>query len=78
MSELTSCNYCSLCQIKRQAKAQGKKVTVLCDADWGAGGFNVYVHPKDVNIRKLDGSEDGERACYRQSWMMEIPSQCEC
>ena len=78
MGELTSCNYCRLKSIERRAKEQGKKVTVLNDARWGMGGSNVYTHPKKINIKKLEGGEDGPRAEYRVSWMMTIPARCEC
>jgi hypothetical protein len=78
MSELTPCNYCNLNRIKRRAKENGMKVTVLNDARWGMGGSNVYVHPKGLKIEKLGGAEDGPREKYRVSWMMEIPSRCEC
>jgi hypothetical protein len=57
MSELTQCNHCSLIGIRRRAKQSGKKVTLLTDARWGMGGVNVYVHPKDVNVRLLDGGD---------------------
>ncbi len=78
MGEFTSCNYCKLQGIKRRAKEDGLTVTVLGDANWGMGGENVYVHPKDINISQLAGGEDGPRAKYRVSWMMGIGSRCEC
>jgi hypothetical protein len=78
MSELTRCNYCSLEQIKRDAKAEGKSVTVLSDAKWGMGGLNVYVHPKTVDVRALKGGEDGERKKYHVSWFMKLSSSCAC
>ena len=74
----TQCNYCSLKAIRREAKAKGKKVTVLNDAKWGMGGFNIYVHPPDINIRKLTGGEDGAREKYRSAWMWEIGKHCTC
>jgi hypothetical protein len=77
-AEMGICNYCILKSIKKEAQKAGFKVTVLHDAVWGFGGVNVYIHPKDVNIRKLPGGEDGERAQYRSAWMMEIGSRCEC
>jgi hypothetical protein len=54
------------------------KVTKLHDATWGMGGVNIYVHPKDVDISKLPGGEDGERAKYHESWYMELPKSCHC
>ena len=78
MSELTPCNHCRLESIKRRAKQNGMKVTVINDARWGMGGSNVYVHPNGLKIEKLGGGEDGPREKYRVSWMMEIPARCEC
>jgi len=78
MSELTSCNYCSLQRIKARAKSENKKVTVLADSTWGLGGLNVYVHPKGIKIKDLIGGEDGERKKYRVSWFMALGNHCEC
>lgn len=78
MSELTPCNFCNLNRIKRRAKENGMKVTVLNDPRWGMGGSNVYVHPKGLKIEKLPGGEDGPRSKYFASWMMEIPARCNC
>ena len=78
MSELTSCNFCNLGRIRRDAKVKGMKVTILNDASWGMGGSNVYVHPKEIKIEKLDGGENGCRLEFRVSWMMEIPNRCQC
>lgn len=72
------CNYCRLQEIRRGAKKLGQKVTILSDAMWGAGGKNVYVHPKDVKISHLMGGEDGERKKYRVLWAKEIPNGCCC
>lgn len=72
------CNYCSLRITKNRAKKRGMKVTVLRDAKWGMGGVNVYVHPENVNIKELEGGEDGERAKYRESWLMSLPEGCAC
>jgi len=78
MSELTTCNYCNLKNIKREAKAVGKKVTILDDAEWGLCGRNIYVHPPEINIRLMKGGEDGPRSKYRIAWMKEISKICCC
>jgi hypothetical protein len=78
MSELTRCNYCSLQRIKEDAKAEKRKVTILADARWGMGGVNVYVHPPGVNIKKLEGGEDGPRKRYFVSWFMALTQHCAC
>jgi hypothetical protein len=76
MSELTQCNFCRLKGIKERAKKSGEKVTTL-KANWGLGGMNVYVHPKDVNIRKLD-EEGTSRKAFWKGWLMEVGNKCEC
>lgn len=81
MSELTPCNYCSLQRIKARAKQEKMKITVLSNATWGMGGYNIYKHPKNINIRKLAKSnreDDKELNQYCVSWMMEIPDRCCC
>lgn len=78
MSELTTCNYCNLKRIRRNAKAKGMKVTILRDAHWGMGGENIYVHPREIKIAEFPGGEDGPRSHYFASWMMKIPNKCQC
>lgn len=78
MSERTLCNYCTLRKIKQDAKEKGTKVTILDDAKWGMGGFNIYVHNRKLKISDIPGGEDGDRAQYRAAWMMSIPKHCEC
>lgn len=78
MSELTSCNYCSLQRIRADAKRERKRVTVLADARWGMGGVNVYVHPRDVNVRLLDGGEEGPRRKFHVAWFMQLTAHCAC
>lgn len=68
-------NYDTFQRIKERAKTNGLKVTKLYDAHWGMGGVNVYVHPKEIDILKLSGDEDGERAKYRVAWFMELPTE---
>jgi hypothetical protein len=78
MSELTQCNYCSLKVIRHDAKLEKMKVTILSDANWGMGGVNVYIHPRNINIKELPGGEDGERKKYRVAWFMSLGNHCEC
>lgn len=78
MSELTRCNYCSLEAIKRKAKHDKQRVTILNDARWGMGGVNVYVHPKDVSVRTIEGGEEGPRKKYFVCWFMELSGHCVC
>jgi len=74
MGELTTCNYCSLQAIKQRAKENNLKVTLL-QSNWELGGIDVYVHPKDVKVRKLD---DRERKKYKVAWFMELSDHCCC
>jgi hypothetical protein len=72
MSDLTATNKETLDIIRYRAEEKGMKVTLLRDAKWGMGGFNVYVHPKEVSIADLPGGEDGEREQYREAWLMSL------
>ena len=74
MSDLTICNYCSLQAIKQRAKENNLKVTLL-QSNWELGGIDVYVHPKDVKVKKLD---DREREKYRVAWFMELSDHSCC
>ncbi len=78
MSELTQCNFCRVRDIKRRAKKDGMKVTLMQDCNWGLEGTNIYVHPPEVNVRKMEGGEDGPRSKYRVGWAMSIGSSCSC
>ena len=75
MGELTACNYCNLQKIRKQAKKEGLRVTLL-PADWGLAGRNVFVHPKEVKIAREDS--DKNEHPFRVAWMMEISDACEC
>ena len=72
MSELTQCNFCSLQEIKTNAKAAGNTITVMAD---GTQSKNVYVHPKSVNVRALN---DQQREKYFVSWMEDLTPECAC
>lgn len=74
---MSDCNFCTL-QRMRRGLAKGKRLTVLADATWGMGGVHVYIHPEEVDIRKLEGGEDGPRSKYRSAWFMELPERCCC
>jgi hypothetical protein len=71
MSELTQCNYCDLKSIKARAERDNLKVTKI-KVDWGLGGYDILVHPKEVEKPELD------RDKYFVAWMMEIGKFCEC
>ena len=64
MGELTSCNYCTLKRVKRQAKEEGKKVVVK-PGDWhkspfGSPGKDIFVDDKKV------------------AWFAELTGHCVC
>ena len=75
---MSICNFCSYRRIVANANKKGSVVTVLRDAEWGMGGVNVYVHPREVEIKALSCGEDGERSKYRVSWFMELQDHCAC
>ena len=72
MSELTTCNYCNLRRIKDRAKKEKKKVTKIPTSQ-ELGGFEIFVHPKEIDIKKLSKKE---RTKYFSSWMWEITDHC--
>lgn len=73
---MTTCNYCTLEETKANAKKANNKVTILQSNFFEmGGGFDIYVHPKDVKIRELTISE---REKYSKMWLMEISDYCCC
>ena len=76
MSELTQCNYCSLQEVRSQAKRDGLKVSLR--PGW-YGGTDIFVHPKDVKIPSGQQDDDSPlRMKYCARWMMEIGRSCCC
>jgi len=68
MSQLTSCNRCTL-KLLRKRKSPGESIKVVEDKDSGMGGFNVYQFPKGHKII---------HSKHFVAWLMEIPERCEC
>jgi hypothetical protein len=66
------CNFCTLQQIKANAKAKGQTITVLAD---GTASKNVYVHPKGVDVRALS---DQRRLEYFTAWLDDLTPECVC
>lgn len=73
MSEMTQCNRCRLKDIRKRAKDEKQRVTLIRDVI--NGGYEVYVHPRDVKIRDL--SENDQKA-YWVLWVKEITDTCIC
>ena len=78
MSELTSCNYCNFNRIKKKAKELQMTVTKLDNISWDLGGIDIYVHPSNINNKKLKDGRDGKYAKYWVSWFWELPTHCCC
>lgn len=74
MSELTTCNYCNLERLRREAIQTKKRITMV-PATWGMGGFEIYMHPRSVEIKKCTKEE---KKRFWVSWMMEIGKTCGC
>lgn len=68
------CNWCNLQQYKRDAKQLSLKITLL-PAKRRMGGTEVYMHPKNIDVKKLKPNERHE---YFKAWMMEIGERCAC
>lgn len=74
---MTICNYCSYQNEKARAKERGMVATLSSrGANFGLGGVNLYIHPKDVKLSKLS---DDELAQYDgHHWFMSVPDGCCC
>lgn len=68
---MADCNHCSLQRIRDDARETKQKVTL----GYSHGGTDVYVHPREVNINKLNAQEKEK---YHRAWLMEVPDHCCC
>ena len=69
MSDLTSCNFCKMQGIERDAKRNGKKVVKIPSAKMQhLGGWEIHV------IKKGEVLSGKNWIC----WMMEITDHCMC
>lgn len=75
---MSECNFCVLNGIRRRAKEQGLVVTVKKARGGlpggGPPGLDVYVHPKDVEIKFTEEDESP----FFVAWLWEIGERCEC
>jgi len=85
MSELTSCNYCDLQMIKKQAKADGLKIIIVPSRFMG--GSDIFAVPKSTTRKEVlswkdsdtvppNGDENYQK--YHKAWMREISVRCRC
>lgn len=74
MSELTICNCCNLARMRREAIRKKKRVTVV-PSTFTMGGFEVYMHPRSVQIKQCT---EEEKKRFWVAWMMEITEKCAC
>lgn len=65
---MSRCNRCTLQQIERRAREEGKRVFVR-SLDFGLGGVAVYV----AGSRREKLSDDN-----RVAWFAELTEECEC
>ncbi len=75
---MTTCNLCCLNRIRSEATAKGKVYTVKPCLTGSLGGWDIYVHPKQVNITLLMEVDPKYVKHYWVSWLMEIPESCQC
>jgi hypothetical protein len=81
MSELTQCNYCSLQELKAEARRRKLRVSVLPSRPSrfrvrGMVGLNVYVHPRSVSGSEL--AKLGDKSPYWRSWFGDVTKSCCC
>jgi hypothetical protein len=70
MSEYTTCNYCKLQSIRRDAKKQKKRIVIKpAGFNMGLGGFNVY---------RLSDRNDKPTEKNKVCWFMAITERCMC
>ena len=77
MSELTQCNYCSMKDIKREAKGKGHRV-VTREGTGQLGGINVYILPPGVEMAKVIKDDDEFSKKYFVAWFMKLSESCVC
>ena len=77
MSELTTCNFCSLKDMKRNMPP-GHRLVKRHNATWGMGGINIYVVPLDVEVPQVVVDGDEFHKAYWNRWFMELSTRCVC
>ena len=79
MSELTSCNYCTLQGMKRRAKANDERVITMPSFHRAPTprGIDVFVVPVGVTKSHLRNHEV-LRDEFGGTWFMELTQHCVC
>ncbi len=83
MSERTSCNFCTLQWLRKNAVAEKKQV-ILRDGTGILKGVHVYVVPEGVEVPEVivshdaDGPGDEFHEQYFTSWFMALTDKCAC
>lgn len=76
LTNLDQCNFCKLRGMRARARKSGNRLTLL-KARWSCGGWNIYIHPNGVDIKKL--CEEGtSRKAYWHGWLAAVGKKCEC
>jgi hypothetical protein len=70
----TECNRCALDRIRARARRKGKMVTLM-SSQWQVGGYEIYVHSRNINVRML---KPAQRKLYWRTWMLQIGRECVC
>ena len=69
MSDMLTCNYCTMQNIKERAKKDNSKIITRDNAGFALGGVNVYIVPKG---KRFDKDK------HLVAWFMELPERCAC
>lgn len=73
MSELTSCNFCTLQSIRRRHKGTGARVYQVYINGW----LEIYVVPKGQKLNTKRAA-DGEPSDQFTASLMELTPSCVC
>jgi len=73
---LKACNHCLYQYYKKMAKRKGLEISVL-ESDFGMGGIEIYMHPPEIDVRKLI-PDSHEYKKYHVAWFMELGDSCSC
>lgn len=75
MSELTSCNYCTLRAIRNRAPKGARVIVREHDGRFSGfeGGVDVFVVPAGIAV-----SDDDDLGSYHKCWFMELTTKCAC